>query len=263
MIFWLWAWKFKKMEKIALDIHRKILIPTDYSPACNNAVAYGMEFCRIYGCSAEVFHVSVGEDDKADSSSFTSRTISYYKDKYGIDTDFVVTKGSVTQRIANETLVSVFGFVVLGTPGNNGFQRLTGSYAAKIIDLVSAPVIVVQNKSFKKIENIVLALSSDVEKIDGGKIAAVVNFFEANVHIMYSDEKVVGLRNMDKLVSSKNIRYKKISPSINSVLQALNYCRDIDADLLISVSTASSSQSLRNEQLVFNVMQMPVMCLSI
>ena len=32
-----------------------ILIPTDYSDVCYNAVLYGLEFCRQYNLCAELF----------------------------------------------------------------------------------------------------------------------------------------------------------------------------------------------------------------
>ena len=251
------------MEKIALEIYHKVLIPTDYSAACNNAVYFGLEFCRIYGCSAEIFHVDV-ENQKPSDEHLTMRTINFYRNSYNLDVDFVVSKGDVNQRIVNETSKNVFGFVILGTPGNNGFQRLTGSYASKVIQLANAPVIVVQNKNFKKLENIVLALSSDVEKIDAKKIAAIASFFNAKIHVMFSDEKISELFDLQSLIGNEKIIYKKITlnSAENSATQALNYCKETNADLLISVSSNNNQLNLRNEQLIFNVLQMPVMCLS-
>ena len=247
-----------------------ILIPTDYSDVCYNAVLYGLEFCRQYHLSAELFHVDTGIECDAKSVAGVKHVVELYERKFGIGVTFVERKGELFEAISAEIYAKDFEFILMGTPGKSGFQLLMGSSASKVIDSAKIPVIVLQTKRFAPIKNIVWPVS----RLSGNgrgvlEIVKKAAFFGAKLHMVFRSEGY----------ETAKIFQKQFGGQVNLVLQnfdeggfvgtfveqVLNYCRDNDMDMIATVSTETKMTvfDYRYEQFLFNIELIPVMCIGV
>lgn len=245
-----------------------ILIPTDFSDVCYNAVLYGLEFCRQYKLEAELFHVDTGVERDQKAVSGLKHVVELYVQKFGIGVTFVERKGELFEAISAELSSKNFDFMLMGTPGKSGFQLLMGSSASKVIDTAKIPVIVLQSKRFAPIKNIVWPVSR--LSGNGRGVLEIVNkaaFFGATLHMVFRSEGY----------QTAKIFEKQFGNQVNLVLQnfdeggfvgtfveqVLNYCRDNDMDMIATVSTETKMTvfDYRYEQFLFNIELIPVMCI--
>lgn len=245
-----------------------ILIPTDYSDVCYNAVLYGLEFCRQYNFNAELFHVDTGLECDPKAVSGLKHVVDLYVQKFGIVVSFVERKGKLFEAISQELSARNFEFILMGTPGKSGFQLLMGSSASKVIDSAKIPVIVLQTKRFVPIKNIVWPVSR--LSGNGRGVLEIVNkaaFFGATLHMVFRSEGYQTAKIFEKQFGNQvNLVLKNFDEGGfvgTFVEQVLNYCRDNDMDMIATVSTETKMTvfDYRYEQFLFNIELIPVMCI--
>ncbi|MCQ2973255.1 MAG: universal stress protein [Bacteroidales bacterium] len=247
--------------------NKKILIPTDYSDICYNAVSYGLEFCRHYGYEAEFFHVNTNNNYDEQGKIKNEELAKLYSEKFNIKYSFVEKKGDLFEAISQEIKSNEFLFMILGTYGKNGIQLLMGSLAAKIIDFVNVPVLVVQSKKFVPFNSIVWPVSRLSGNGKGvSKIIEMASALNAKLHMVYRTEGFETARIFQKAFSNKvdfvleNFDESKYNGTF--VTQVLGYCQHNDINMITTVSNEVKMTTFdtRYEQFLFNIDQIPVLC---
>lgn len=265
-----------------------ILVPTDFSEVCNNAFNHACDLAKSLGLRVIALHVVTKEtksyldSQKLDKDALETRLKDYVagkKAEFEVDTDYVLREGSIFDEISNVSKELQSVFVVLGTHGKVGFQRLTGSYAIKVINSTDIPTIVVQKKpidsgGYKKIVFPVKSFSENLQKV---KYAVdIARNFEATIHIFpkfetdkYARSKVLGdLNHIQKMFAENGVDYCKNIPEEsagNYSKQVIDYAVVNDADLIIIITSSNAALPMfdsSDEQIVFNTSQIPVMCIN-
>ena len=266
---------------------RNILIPTDFSEICQNAIEHGLMLAKNLNFGVKILHV-VNKDTKSylkqenlDMEGLEKKLktcAEENKKEYKIDVDYVLEKGSIFDVISKVATNENASLIILGTHGKVGFQRLTGSYALKVISNTDVPTIVVQQKAASTgYNNIVFPVT--VSTKDRQKISVTVSLaraFDAKIHIIpkFESDKNFKRKIMSVVKQMKNIfdehgidYVDKVSKEQggNFAKQVIDYSVVNNADLIIIMT--SSDQSLPmfdswDEQIVFNSSQIPVICVN-
>lgn len=152
-----------------------ILIPTDFSKVCNEAVHYGAQLAKKFNISIAIAHIVNKESiSKLDNKNNPDEQIQkkldeisiQIKTKYDINVETIFREGSIYTTI-NQIAVKIGArLLVLGTHGKVGVQQqLTGSFAHKVVSNSDVPVIILpEGVNFNgSIQKIVFPLNSTAQ----------------------------------------------------------------------------------------------------
>ncbi len=271
------------MKKIKNDI---ILIPTDFSEVCRNAIEHGLTLAAVLKYRVFLLHVINENTTKyLDEENLTRESIIERLDKmsqdyakeYGVQVEYLVKSGNLFEKIEDVNDKLGAKLIILGTHGKVGFQRITGSYVLKVVTVTNTPTIVVQKRSFKEgYKNIVFPITAQTE--DRQKVVVAINIaktFNATVHLIpkFESEKFYKTRIMNVTKQIKTIfdeygvKYvdKVTEPGAgNFAKQVLDYAVDHEAELAMILVDQEKGLffSSFDEQIIYNSMQIPVVCIN-
>ena len=268
-------------------MEKTILVPTDFSEVCNNAMNHACDLAKHLQVKVIALHVVTKETksyldkEKLKDEALEQRLKDYVNGKkaeFEVETDYVLQAGSIFDVISEVSKNRNSIFIVLGTHGKVGFQRLTGSYALKVINSTNIPSIIVQKKALEGgYKNIVFPLSAYSNDLHKTSMAAAISkAFGSKIHLFpkYENDKFA----KNKLYSlikttlhyfdEKNVDYCKELPDEsagNFSKQVIDYSVVNNADLIVIVTGSKTSLPMfdsNDEQIIFNSVQIPVMCIN-
>jgi len=266
-----------------------VLVPTDFTEVANYAIDHAAGIAKQLNGKVALLHVINSETknfmkkEKLTDIAINDKLkeiASTVEKKYNVKLDYIAEEGSIYKTIAKVTSDIGARIIVMGTHGKIGVQHLIGSFALKVIESSSVPIIVVQEKGFLKgYKNIVLPIDETSETKQKVNWAIHISkMFDSTIHlfgIKYNDEF---LRNeVDRnMAQIKNILAKnsikctnKISIDSNSNFgKSINVYSDyIKADLVMVMT--NPNQLLPNfilsqwsEHVIFNTSKTPVLCIN-
>jgi len=266
---------------------KSILIPTDFSEVCDNAVNHGCDLANHFKCKVYILHVITKETKKflkennESIEKLQEKLMIYAKEKskeFSVEVLPVLKEGSIFETIGNTAKELNVNFVILGTHGKIGFQRLTGSYALKVINNTDVPTIVVQKKKYTgAYRNIVFPVTPITDDRQKVKLAiAIGKIFDAKIHIFPKEEndKIwqrkmnVIIKQIKDSIKAHGIRFVVADPSKwagNFSKQVIDYSVVNEADLIMIITNAELTLPMFDtwdEQIIFNSSQIPVMCIN-
>src|SRR5690606_10689083 len=142
----------------------KILFPTDYSAAAENAFIYALQICKNYDSELLVLHSysansssknnaqKISENADLENKSGTSdlfkrqiekmRELAVENNLGQVSLKFFMEEGELVQNILDLISKETISLIVMGTTGNSGFQnKILGSMTIGVINNVAVPVL--------------------------------------------------------------------------------------------------------------------------
>jgi len=263
-----------------------ILIPTDFSEACDNAISHGVDLAKSLNHSVTILHVINKETKtylsekklgKLDIEEKLKKLADKYTKESGVEVSSVVKSGNIFKKIPKVAADIGAMLIILGTHGKVGFQRLTGSYALKVVTAANVPTIVVQKRTITRgYKNIVFPVTAQTEDRQKIKWAVyIAQIFNSTIHIYprfetekYFKTKIMTITKQIKIIFDKHkVKYiDKVSEDGggNFAKQVIDYAVVNDSDLIMIMTTKGGLPMLdsQDEQLMFNSSQIPVICIN-
>lgn len=265
-----------------------ILVPTDFSEVCNNAFNHACDIAKILNIKVVALHIitpetkSYLESQNLDTTSLETRLKDYVhgkKAEFEVETDYILREGSIFDEIGSISKEINSSFIFLGTHGKVGFQRLTGSYALKVVNSTEIPSVVVQKKPTKPggYKNIIFPVKAFSENLQKVKYAVdLATIFKSTIHLVpkyesdkYAKAQLLGdINHIQKIFEENGIQYNKQLPEEgagNFSKQVIDYAVINDADLIMIVTSSSATLPMfdsADEQIIYNTSQIPVMCIN-
>jgi nucleotide-binding universal stress UspA family protein len=262
-----------------------ILIPTDFSEVCSNAISHGVKLAKFLGYSVCILHI-INKETKAELKKknvgvdYTEYRLKeykkYYEKKYQVVVDTMAVEGNIFSTISDVAREIKANLMVMGTHGKKGLQHVFGSYALKVVVEAPVPVVVVQKRAFKLgYNNIVFPVSNDLEPrqaVHWAKLMA--KLFNAKIHIVICPEKETGRKTSLAIITKQITDFfdnEKVSylcqfaeTSGKFAEEVISYSVLNRADLIMimtrpNVDFAGFSLASWDERLMFNDAQIPVM----
>ncbi len=262
-----------------------VLIPTDFSDVCGNAISHGVKLAKFLGYKVCILHI-INKETKAElkkknvAVDYVDYRLKeykkYYEKKYKVEIDTLSVEGNIFSTISQVAKEIKANLMVMGTHGKTGFQHVFGSYALKVVVESPVPVVVVQKRAFKLgYNNIVFPVSNDLEPrqaVHWAKLMA--KLFNAKIHIFLSQEKETGRKTSLNIITKQItdvFSAEKISYCIQTAETARSFAEQIisysvihQADLIMimtspNVDVPGFSLAAWDERLMFNDAQIPVM----
>lgn len=263
-------------------INNIILVPTDFSEVCENATLQAAEAAQFFKYELHLLHV-IDKNTNAYLKEENLGIESIYSKlqeiadtlvaKYGIDVKIKAEDGDIFTTIKSVAQHIGAKLVYLGTHGKVGMQKLTGSFALKVITESPAPVIVVQKRKFNKgFRNILLPITSDAGPWEKTKWASfMAKQLNAKVHLMSIPGKSIEntANTLTKYFEENNVEYTStiVEKSANFSQQVIEYATSNNYDLIMIMTNPDTSWTKYilgsyDEEIIFNGSQIPVMCIN-
>lgn len=184
-----------------------IIVPTDFSPAADNAAEYAAKLAQRLNASVLLLHVYqlpvpmtdypvlmvTVEDLKKGAEEGLNRTLEAAQLKYpGVTFQVESRLGDVATEIEDASKERDAFALVVGTKDLNGFERfLFGDTTISLIKNSTFPVIAVPESYNAGVpQNMVLATDfTNAADIPTGNIAGIAGVLEANLHVVHVEEK--------------------------------------------------------------------------
>jgi nucleotide-binding universal stress UspA family protein len=259
-----------------------IVVPWDFSHVAENALAHAVKISRMVNndiCLLHIVDSGITPKAYAETTTLLKRLIEENGKKYNVPIMYHVSKGSIFTEIAEYVNEKEASLVVMGTHGMKGMQKLTGSWALKVIVKSKIPFIVVQDPPAdqEKYHNIVFPI--DFRSENKGKIKMAIfmgKFFESKIHMLVSNSTDTGIlrktrTNVNfaiKYLIQNNIDYEiHDMPKGKIADQTIDFAQKINADLILIVTTknitfADYMLGASEQQIIANSSKIPVCCVN-
>jgi len=234
------------------ELKKLIVVPWDFSHVAEHALAHAVKIGRMVGNDICLLHiVEPGINPKAltEKSANLKKLAADNSVKYNIPVSWHISKGSIFTSIADYVNEKEANLVVMGTHGMKGMQKLTGSWALKVIVKSKIPFIVVQDPPVdqERYHNIVFPVDFRGENKEKIKMAIFMGkYFESKIHMLVSvstDKNILkktktNLNFAIKYLIQNNIEYEiHDMPKGNISEQTIDFAQKNNADLILIVTT--------------------------
>lgn len=262
--------------------NKSIVVPWDFTPVAEFALAHAAKIARMIRndiCLLHIVDSSVKTRVEVEKKTLLNRVADEGSRKYNTRISAYVVKGSIFTTIADFVNNMEASLVVMGTHGMQGMQKLTGSWALKVIVKSKIPFIVVQNPpvDMERYHNIVFPVDFRLEnKEKMGMAIFMGKYFDSKVHILKqktTDKSLLRLVNVNlnfaiKYLTQNNIQYQIHEiPKGSLAKQTLNFAHRINADLIMTMTTRNISLAdyvfgAAEQYIIANSSKIPVCCVN-
>ena len=259
----------------------KLLVPTDFTNEAHSAIQHAVKLGVIV--QAEVILLNVVKD-KSDIPAATTKLKE--EEKWAktvndqIDVRSIVRVGNIFDDIGDAASELGVSLIIMGTHGASGWQKITGSYALKVITNSSVPFIVVQDQLMNDTgyDSIVVPLDLNNEtKQKLEMVASIAHYFDSEVHLITPNESDEFLSNKlkanriwaAKYLKGKNVKFTTqiVDDGDNLLEGVFKLSKKVEADLIAIMNLQKNSLmgilgSSYQQEIIANKAKVPVLCLN-
>ncbi len=188
---------------------KTILVTFDFSNVSDYAMQHAIRFAKIIGSNVSLLHIVDKEKDIDSANEKLKIVIDDAEKKYGLRPDVLVKEGSIFTTITDVANEKGALFVFMGTHGIRGMQKITGSWALKVIEGAKMPFIVVQrppkDEHFEIIVHPIDYKNEDKQKVNW---AVYLNkYFKSKIilYIQKSNDSALKKKIHSNVVFTKNV----------------------------------------------------------
>ena len=259
---------------------KPILIATDFTVVAQYAIEMAVPFAKSNNTGIVLVHIVKKASEIPDATAKVELEADKAARDHGVQVQGIVREGSIFSTIGETVTELDASLVFMGTHGIKGMQKLTGSWALRVIITSKVPIIVVQNFPRKTtIDRIAFPIDfkrENREKIGWAYYAA--RMFNSKVYIFRTEpsryKKIeqnvkTNLAYTEKFLWSKNVSFEvAVAPGKESFAkETLQFAEDIDADLILITTTKNISRmdyvlGASEEDIITNSANIPVMCVN-
>jgi nucleotide-binding universal stress UspA family protein len=267
-----------------------IVVPWDFTHVAENALAHAVKISRMVKndiCLLHIVDAGTKPKDEGEKKTLLRKVADDNAKKYNMVIVSAIERGTiftaigeyVNQKNIKDEEKKDISLVVMGTHGMKGMQKLTGSWALKVIVKSTVPFIVVQDPPVdqERYHNIVFPVDFRTENKEKTKMAIFMGkYFDSKMHILVTTSNDQGLMKKTKTNLNFAIKYliqNNIEYQIHEVTrgnfaqQTLDFAQKINADLILIVTTknitfADYMVGASEQYIIANSSRIPVCCVN-
>lgn len=264
------------------DIKKMIVVPWDFTQVAESALAHAVKISRMIRNDICLLHI-VGSDAKVKEIGEKKALLHHVAEensrKYNMNILSQVQKGSIFTSIADFVNKNEASLVIMGTHGIKGMQKLTGSWALKVVVKSKAPFIVVQEPPSDqgRYHNIVFPVDFRIEnKEKMGMAIFMGKYFDSKIHLLKaktSDKSLLKRTNININFAVKYLIQNNIDYEIHDIphgkfaQQTIDFAQKINADLILIMTTKNITMAdyvlgASEQYIIANSSKIPVCCVN-
>ncbi|MCK7537541.1 MAG: universal stress protein [Marinilabiliales bacterium] len=259
---------------------RTILIPWDFTPVAEYALLHGFKIAKGIG-SKKIALIHITKKDKENEEALVrlEKVAKEFAAKSNLIIDPIVKEGSIFTTIGEVAAEINAELVIMGTHGLHGMQKLTGSWALKVIVSSKVPFVVVQEPpKDNPMKDIVFPIDFKWENKEKLNWASYFyNYFSPKFHIIKPNTTDVGFINKikanitfaRKFMDEKGIAYEIYTAEgkKNFAIETIDFAKESEADMILIVSTKNIGFSdyvlgASEQYIIANSAKIPVMVIN-
>jgi nucleotide-binding universal stress UspA family protein len=266
-----------------MEEHQKlIVVPWDFTHVAEHALAHAVKISRMVGNEVCLLHIVDEKIRPHDESAITEKLLKaaeHHGKNYNMHIASHISKGTIFSAISAFASDKDASLVVMGTHGMKGMQKLTGSWALKVIVKSKVPFIVVQDppRDQERYHNIVFPVDFRNENKEKMRMAIFMGkYFDSKIHIIKSltTDKMLAKKtsvNMNfavKYLMQNNIEYEVHELARGDIApQTIDFALKINADLILIITTknitfADYIVGASEQYIIANSSKIPVCCVN-
>ncbi len=258
---------------------RTILVPYDFTEIAMYAVEHAIDFSKGKDIGITLLNIAKKDSEIENLTEKLSNEANKIEKKLGVKPNIIVKEGTIFKTI-NQVVEEIDAIlVVMGTHGIKGLQKLTGSWALKVIVGSKIPYFVVQdspsNSSVRKMVFPVDFRTENKEKLHWAEF--ISKFLNTKIYLFSTSTKDGALepRTKANLVFCKNFLTEKgieyelsLSEGGGSFSQeTINFAKKIDASGIIIMTTRDIAfhdyvLGANEQQIIANDSKVPVLVIN-
>jgi nucleotide-binding universal stress UspA family protein len=255
------------------------LVPWDFTEVAENALLHAVRLVKTINTTVTLIHIVAKQKDAYEATPKLEKIAAEATKKYGVTVTFLIKEGNIFSTIKEVAETTDAFLVVMGTHGIKGMQKLTGSWALKVIANSTVPFIVVQGKpEHEAFAKLVLPIDFSVENKEKLRWANYISdYFKTKMYLFiprvlddtllrktkanlsfarnYFDERGI---DYEINVSQKKAKFSE---------QTVDFATEIDADMIMIMTTKQPRLTdyvfaADEQQIIANNAKIPVMCIN-
>lgn len=258
-----------------------ILVPTDFSEVTENAMKQGIAAAKYLNYRLALLHVidkntkSQLKKEQADTAAIDLKLeaiADLVRTEHGIAVDAYAKEGDIFTTISEVAKDIGANIIYLGTHGKVGMQKLTGSFALKVVVSSPVPVVVVQKRPFTEgYKKIVLPITSDSGPWEKTRWATfIAKNFDAEILLYQIDnsELTEAVKIITDHFDKEDVKYTVTKTDGKDFSKkTIDYATANLADMIMIMTNPDKSFTKfilgsYDEEMIFNTSQIPVMCIN-
>lgn len=261
---------------------KQIVVPWDFTQVAESALEHAVKISRMVGSEICLLHIvekGISAMEEAKTLSLLKVLASERNAKFNVPVTCSISKGTIFHAIADYVNAQDASLVVMGTHGMKGMQKLTGSWALKVIVKSKVPFIVVQEPPSDqgRYHNIVFPIDFRNENKEKIKMAIFMGkYFDSKVHLLKTittDRFLTKRTNVNLNFAIKYLMQNNIDYEIHELQkkdmaqQTIDFAQKINADLILIVTTKNITFAdfiigASEQFIIANSSKIPVCCVN-
>ncbi|WP_321294825.1 universal stress protein [Marinifilum fragile] len=258
---------------------RSLLVAWDFSTVAEYALDHASIFAENVEAEVVLVHIVKKESQLEEAKGKMAEAVEkIYKEK-NIRPEFIVRDGSIFTTINDVAKEMNAMLVLMGTHGIKGMQKLTGSWALKVIVGSRVPFVVVQAPPVqKKYSSVVLPVDfkkENKEKLSWAEFLG--KFFKAKMRIItpkMPEGQMLQRTKANLVFAKKYLESRGIDYEIDTAdggndfaMETVDFAKKIDADIILIMTTKNISfqdymLGAHEQFVIANSAHIPVMCVN-
>ena len=263
--------------------HKLIIISWDFSKVAENALLHGIKMAKMLNNDLRLLHIiskDVKQEEKDKAKQKLDKIAEKILSEHSINTSSVILEGNIFSTISKYASDEHANIVIMGTHGIKGMQKITGSWALKVIIGSKVPFIVIRDEPHdqEKIRNIVFPIDFRSENKEKVFMAIYMGkYFDSKIHLLKAPETDKALSkkmntNLNfaiKYLLQNNIEYEIHTLDTKSKISkaTLEFAENNKTDLILIMTTKHINITdymlgAHEQQIIANSSKIPVMCIN-
>lgn len=273
------------------ELQKIMVVPWDFTPVADHALAHAVKISRMTHdqiCLLHIVDKNIKPQAEGEKKALLQKVAEDNSKKYNMPILAEIEKGTIftaigdfvnQKGIEDKDKTREMTLVLMGTHGMKGMQKLTGSWALKVIVKSTVPFIVVQDPPAdqERYHNIVFPVDYRKENKEKTKMAIYMGkYFDSKIHILVTTATDLHLLKKTKINLNFAIKYliqNNIEYQIHEIprgdfaQQTIDFALKINADLILIVTTKNISFAdymvgASEQYIIANSSKIPVCCVN-
>jgi nucleotide-binding universal stress UspA family protein len=258
---------------------RTILVTWDFTEVSEQALQHAIRIAKIVDNEIALIHIVKNGKESAEATKKLEEVAAETDIRHSVRPSVIVKEGNIFTTISEVAAEIDANMVIMGTHGIRGMQKLTGSWALKVIAGSLVPFVVVQSAPNESPFNkIVVPINFKLENKEqipwviylAKYYRSEILFFKDNVQDEHLRIRVNrNLMFAKKILNQHNINYQILENQSKEKFAdaTISFAKEQKADLIVVMTTKNIGlrdyvMSANEQYIIANSAKIPVMCIN-
>jgi nucleotide-binding universal stress UspA family protein len=256
-----------------------ILVPTDFSEVGGYALEHAVKIAKTMDNNISLLHIAKEQKDIPMAEKKCQEIADEAFTRFFLKPGVIVKVGTIFSTIGEVADEIEANLVIMGTHGIKGMQKLTGSWALKVLVGSKVPFVIVQDPPKRSsFERVVFPL--DFRREDKEKnswVSYLSKYYKSKFFIIKESFKDKSFKARvtnnvmftKKFLDSKQVEYEIVAAPGKKKFHAevISYAMEVNADLILvmttrDISLADYALGAAEQKIIANSAHIPVMCVN-